>query len=106
MSTGAVDNAFAPALVAPAGAPSVADSVMPAGMFVLMDAVILAVACLVEPPHVAPFAAAEVGPDPATAVLISSVGVPVTAIWLIASTWNETAWVAVDCAFDDAAAAT
>ena len=56
--------------------------------------------------QVLPVEVADVGAEPATAVLTVSVGVPVTAIWLIASTWNATDCEAVVWAFADAAAAT
>jgi hypothetical protein len=59
-----------------------------------MLAVILEPVWLVVTAHVAP-AVAAVGSTPALAVLITSEGLPLNAIWLIASTWNVTVCVAV-----------
>ena len=59
-----------------------------------MLAVILAPVWLVVTAHVAA-AVALVGLLPATAVLITSDGLPANAIWLMASTWKVTVCVAV-----------
>src|SRR3954470_7820562 len=95
MSTATVLRVFAPALVAPAGAPIVQLSVRPAGMLLAIDAVILAPVWFVVTAQVLPLDVAEVGALPAEAVLMTSDGVPVTPTRLIASTWNVTVWVAV-----------
>ena len=79
-STAVVLSDLAPALVAPVGAPSVAESVRPAVMLLLIEAVILAPVWFVVTAQVLPVDVADVGPEPATAVLMTSDGVPVTAI--------------------------
>src|SRR3954469_2287801 len=104
MSTAVVLRLFAPALVAPAGAPIVQLSVRPAGMLLAIEAVILAPVWFVVTAQVLPLDVAEVGALPALAVLMTRDGVPVTPTRLIASTWNVTVWVAV-CAEAEAAAA-
>src|SRR3954470_20068350 len=106
MSTATVLRVFAPALVAPAGAPIVQLSVRPASMLLAIDAVILAPVWFVVTAHVLPLEVAEVGALPAVAVLMTSDGVPVTPTRLIASTWKVTVWVAVCAEADVAAKAT
>src|SRR6476659_4590672 len=95
MSTATVLRDFAPALVAPAGAPIVAHRVRPAGMLLAIEAVILAPVWLVVTAQLLPADVAEVGALPGVALLITSDGVPVTPMRLIASTWKVTVWVAV-----------
>src|SRR3954464_15737153 len=95
MSTATVLRLFAPALVAPAGAPIVQLSVRPAGMLLAIDAVILAPVWFVVTAQLLPLDVAEDGALPAVAVLMTSDGEPVTPTRLIASTWNVTVWVAV-----------
>src|SRR3954465_4698274 len=106
MSTAVVLSVFAPALVAPAGAPIVAVSVSPAGMLLAIDAVILAPVWFVVTAQVLPLDVAEVGAPPATAAEMAMVGVPETATWLIASTWKVTVCVAVWACAEAAAATT
>src|SRR5436309_2790484 len=95
MSCATVLSVLAPPLVAPAGAPNVAERVRPAGMFDAMLAVIFAPVWFVVTAHELLADVAEVGALPAVAVLMISDGEPVTLIWLIASTWNVTVCVAV-----------
>ena len=84
-SIAVVPRACEPALVAPAGAERFTSSVRPAGMAEPMLAVILAAVWFVVTAHVAP-AVALVGALPAVAVLITSDGLPLNAIWFMAST--------------------
>src|SRR5689334_7813084 len=93
-STAVAVRVVAPALEPPAGADMLTWSVRPAGIAVLMLAVILAPLWLVVTAHEAA-AEACVGLLPAVAVLINSEGEPATAIWLMASTWKLTLCVAV-----------
>src|SRR4051812_6142665 len=97
-STATVESDLAPALVAPVGAARVVHSVRPVGMFVLIAAVTFAVLWFVVTAQVLVAEVTDDGPEPAVAVLITSDGEPVTAIWLMASTWNATDCVAVVCA--------
>src|SRR6185503_8650231 len=85
-STAVVLSGFAPELVAPDGAASVAESVRPVGMAVVMLAITLAFDWLVVTDHVAPEDVTVVGALPAVAVVMPSDGLPLTAIWLMAST--------------------
>src|SRR5689334_12483973 len=93
-STAVVLSVCAPALDAPVGAPRFTWSVRPAGMTDPMLAVIFAPVWLVVTDQVAA-AVALVGALPAVAVLITSDGLPLKEIWLMASTWKVTDCVAV-----------
>src|SRR5689334_11241477 len=93
-STATVLSDCAPALVPPVGAVTLTVRVRPEGMAEPMLAVILAPVWLVVTAQVAP-AVALVGAEPAVAVLITSDGLPLKAIWLMASTWKATDCVAV-----------
>src|SRR6185295_4325959 len=93
-STEVVLSDCEPALEAPAGAVRLTESVTPVGIADPMLAVILAPVWLVVTAHVAA-AVALVGLLPAVAVLITSDGLPLKAIWLMASIWNVTDWLAV-----------
>ena len=84
-STAVVLSDCAPVLEPTEGALTLTDSDRPLGMFEAMLAVILAPVWFVVTAHV-PEAVASVGFDPAVAVLITSEGLPLKAIWLIAST--------------------
>jgi hypothetical protein len=91
-----VPSVTVPALVAPAGAVRLAESVTPFGMAVGMLAEIFALVWFVVMAQVEVASETFVGPLPAVAAVMVSDGDPVTAIWLIAVTANVTVWVAVD----------
>src|SRR2546430_8259359 len=77
-STAVVLSATRPALLAPAGAPRLAERVTPAGIALPMLAVILAVLWLVVTAQVLPEDVTLVGGLPGTAAVTAIVGEPVT----------------------------
>jgi len=93
-STAVVLSDCDPALLAPVGAVRFAESVTPAGIAEPMLAVIFEPVWFVVTAHVAA-AVALAGSLPAVAVFTTSEGLPEKAIWLMASTWKVTVWVAV-----------
>src|ERR1041385_2438790 len=90
MSTAVVPRAWRPALVPPDGAERLAERVTPVGIALPIEAVIFAPVWLVVTAQVLPDEVTLVGAPPATAAVMVIDGVPLTATWLIASTWSVT----------------